>query len=100
MRYSLQLIEITNYAHQVRLHGLELLCYSSVWLVQHIFATSEAARSMLSTSMLRRVAIVRTDVSEESIASIILSYYLVFLRTVIWLLVIGNVIPSSPIVLT
>jgi hypothetical protein len=45
--------------------------------------------------MLRRVAVVRTDVSEELSASIIL-----FLRSVRRLLVTANVVPSSPILVT
>jgi hypothetical protein len=44
--------------------------------------------------MLRRVAFVRTDVSEELSAS------LVFLRTVRRLLVTASVVPSSPIPVT
>jgi hypothetical protein len=45
--------------------------------------------------MLCRVALVRTDVSEECSASII-----VFLRSMRRLLVIANVVPSSPILVT
>jgi hypothetical protein len=45
--------------------------------------------------MLRRVALVRTDVSEELSASII-----VFLRSVRRLLVTANVVPRSPILVT
>jgi hypothetical protein len=41
--------------------------------------------------MLRRVALVKTDVSEE---------YLVFLRSVCRLLVAASVVPSSPILVT
>jgi hypothetical protein len=43
--------------------------------------------------MLRRVALVRTDVSEVLRA-------FVFLRSVRWLLVRGNIVPSSPILVT
>jgi hypothetical protein len=67
---------------------------------------------MVSSGLLRRVALVRTDVSEEHIASIIrvegmreldtllpssllLSIQLVFLRSVLQLLVTANVVPSS-----
>jgi hypothetical protein len=45
--------------------------------------------------MLRRVALVRTDVSEEPSASIL--RVLVFLHIVRRLLVTANVVPSSPI---
>jgi hypothetical protein len=66
--------------------------------------------------MLRPVALVRTDVSEDRITSIIRvarigelrtvavisnrSTLLVFLRSVLQLLVIANVVPSSPILVT
>jgi hypothetical protein len=61
--------------------------------------------------MLRRVALVRTDVSEELIASFIRvtrigelgttrNNHLVFLRSVCRLLVTANVVPSSPILVT
>jgi hypothetical protein len=49
---------------------------------------------MQSSGMLRRVILVRTDVSEE------LSVSIVFLRSVRWLLVTANVVPSSPIFVT
>jgi hypothetical protein len=52
---------------------------------------------MESSGMLRRVALVRTDVSEELSASII---RVVFLRSVRRLLVTANVIASSPILVT
>jgi hypothetical protein len=67
---------------------------------------------MLSPAMLRRVALVRTDVSEERSASIIrvtrigklgttLSLTsIVFLRSVHRLLVTANVVPSSSILVT
>jgi hypothetical protein len=45
----------------------------------------------LSSGMLRRVALVRTDVSEKRIASIM---------SVLQLLVTDNVVPSSPILVT
>jgi hypothetical protein len=45
--------------------------------------------------MLRRVALVRTDVSEELSASI-----MVLLRSVRRLLVTASVVPSSPIIVT
>jgi hypothetical protein len=48
---------------------------------------------MVSSGLLRRVALVRTDVSEELST-------LVFLRSVRWLLVTANVVPSSPILVT
>jgi hypothetical protein len=51
---------------------------------------------MASSGMLRRVALVRTDVSEELNASIIR----VILRSVRRLLVTTNVVPSSPILVT
>jgi hypothetical protein len=50
--------------------------------------------------MLRRVVLVKTDVSEEHIVSVIgQKYYIVFLRSVIRLVVTANV-PSSPILAT
>jgi hypothetical protein len=48
---------------------------------------------MVSSGMLRRVALVRTDVSEELTA-------LVFLHSVRRLLVRAGVVPSSPILVT
>jgi hypothetical protein len=62
--------------------------------------------------MLRRVALVRTDVSEEPSATFIrvtrigelgtsgIWYFLVFLRSVRRLLVAASVVPSSPILVT
>jgi hypothetical protein len=47
---------------------------------------------MVSSGMLRHVAVVRTDVSEELSAS--------FLRSMCWLLVTASVFPSSPILVT
>jgi hypothetical protein len=47
---------------------------------------------MVSPGMLRRVALVRTDVSEEP--------HLVFLRSVRRFLVAASVVPSSPILVT
>jgi hypothetical protein len=58
---------------------------------------------MVSSGLLRRVALVRTDVSEEPGASFIrvtkigAKKYLVFLRSVRRLLVAACVVPSSPI---
>jgi hypothetical protein len=46
---------------------------------------------MLISGIIRRVALVRTDVSEE---------LQVFLRNVRWLLFTANVVPSSPILVT
>jgi hypothetical protein len=52
---------------------------------------------MVSSGLLRRVALVRTDVSEEPGAA---KKYLVFLRSVHRLLVAACVVPSSPIFVT
>jgi hypothetical protein len=52
---------------------------------------------MVSFGMLRRVALVRNDVSEELSASFI---RVVFLRSVRRLLVTASVAPSSPILVT
>jgi hypothetical protein len=56
---------------------------------------------MPSSGMLRRVALVRADVSEKPSASIIrvtiIGELVVFLRSVRRLLVTANVVPSSPI---
>jgi VanZ family protein len=52
---------------------------------------------MLSSGILRRVALARTDVSEELSASIIRVTHFVFLRSVRRLLVRASVVPSSPI---
>jgi hypothetical protein len=54
---------------------------------------------MASSGMLRSVALVRTDVSEELSTSFIPSH-LVFLRSVHRLLVTASVVPSSPILVT
>jgi hypothetical protein len=45
--------------------------------------------------MLRRVALVRTDVSH-----LVLDSDLVFLQSMCWLLVTTNTVPSSPILVT
>jgi hypothetical protein len=50
---------------------------------------------MVSSGILRRVALVRADVSEELCA-----YFLVFLRSVRRLLVTATVVPSSRILVT
>jgi hypothetical protein len=70
---------------------------------------------MVFSWMLRHVALVRTDVSEEPSASFIRvtrigvlgttlaatsNHHLVFLRSVRWLLVAASVVPSSPILVT
>jgi hypothetical protein len=59
---------------------------------------------MVSSGILRRVALVRTDVSEEPSASFMPLHaakkYLVFLRSVRRLLVAASVVPSSPILVT
>jgi hypothetical protein len=52
---------------------------------------------MVSSGLLRRVALVRTDVSEEPGASFI---RVVFLRSVRRLLLAACVVPSSPIFVT
>jgi hypothetical protein len=64
---------------------MSLLFYLSLWQAR-----------MPYSGMLHRVAIVRTDVSEECNAPIIL----VFLRSVRRLLVTANVVLSSPIFVT
>jgi hypothetical protein len=51
---------------------------------------------MVSSGMLRHVALVRSDVSEELSASFIG----LFLCSVRWLLVTASVVPSSPILAT
>jgi hypothetical protein len=53
---------------------------------------------MVSSEMLRRVALVRTDVSEEPSACFISD--LVFLHSLRRLLVAASVVPSSPILVT
>jgi hypothetical protein len=63
---------------------------------------------MVSSGLLRRVALVRSDVSEELSASFISVTRIgelgttptVFLRSVRWLLVTASVVPSSPILFT
>jgi hypothetical protein len=50
--------------------------------------------------MLRRVALVRTDVSDELSASIITVTRIGELGTTVGLLVTANVLPSSPILIT
>jgi hypothetical protein len=60
---------------------------------------------MPSSGMIRRVDLVRTDVSEERSASIIRetrigTSYIVFLRSMRRMLVTANVVPSSPILVT
>jgi hypothetical protein len=50
----------------------------------------------MKNGMLRRLALVRTDVSEDLSASFIR----VFLRSVLRLLVTARVVPSSPILVT
>jgi hypothetical protein len=54
-------------------------------------------RRMVSSGLLRRLALIRTDVSEEPGASFI---RVTFLRSVRRLLVSACVVPSSPIVVT
>jgi hypothetical protein len=51
---------------------------------------------MASPGILRRVALVRTDVSEKLSAS----GHFVFLRSLRRLLVAANIVPSSPILVT
>jgi hypothetical protein len=55
---------------------------------------------MVYSGMLRRVALVRTDVSEELSASFIRVRRIGELRTTRRLLVTASVVPSSPILLT
>jgi hypothetical protein len=54
---------------------------------------------MVSSGMLRRVALVRANASEEYIA-FIMRLRIVFLRSVRRLLVTASVVPSSPIFVT
>jgi hypothetical protein len=74
---------------------LGILCHFTLILSSH-------CTGMASSGMLRRVALVRTDVSEDLGISFIrvtriLSAHLVFLRSVRRLLVTASVVPSSPI---
>jgi hypothetical protein len=56
---------------------------------------------MASSGMLRRVAVVKTDVSQEFSTSFVrVASHLVFIRSVRRLLVTANVVPSSPILAT
>jgi hypothetical protein len=61
---------------------------------------------MASSGMLRRVALVRTDVSEEPSASVIRATrigelgMLAVTSSMLQLLVMANVVPSSPILVT
>jgi hypothetical protein len=55
---------------------------------------------MPSSGMLRRVAVVRTDVSEERIASISRVRRIALLGSLLRLLVTSNVVPCSPILAT
>jgi hypothetical protein len=57
---------------------------------------------MASSGMLQRVALVRTDVSEELSASFfrVTRSHFVFFRSVRRLLVTARVVPSSPILVT
>jgi hypothetical protein len=55
----------------------------------------------VSSGMLRRVTLVRIDVSEERSASIIrMTRIVAFLRSLHRLLVTANVVPGSPILVT
>jgi hypothetical protein len=51
---------------------------------------------MSSSEKLGRVGLIKPSVTEERISSIIT----VFLRSVLWLLLTANVVPSSPILVT
>jgi hypothetical protein len=53
---------------------------------------------MMASGMLRRVALVRTGISEEP--THVAKKYLAFLRSVRRLLVAASVVPSSPILVT
>jgi hypothetical protein len=57
---------------------------------------------MVSSAMLRRVTLIRTDVSEELSAYFfrVTRIQVVFLRSVRRLLVTASVVPSSPILVT
>jgi hypothetical protein len=68
------------------------------WFRVYCVSANNSLSRMASSGMLRRVPLVRTDVSEELSASFI--RVLVFLRSVRRLLVTATVVPSSPILIT
>jgi hypothetical protein len=65
-----------------------------------LYKNTALVSRMSSFGMLRRVALVRTDVSEKRSASIMRVPREVFIRSVRRLLVTANVVPSSPIPVT
>jgi hypothetical protein len=75
-------------------------------IIIHYYCGCTTLWRMASSGMLRRVALVRTDVSEGRSASIIRvttighKSHFVFLRSVRRLLVTASIVPSSPILVT
>jgi hypothetical protein len=75
---------------------IELALRMHNWRYVNLFLIPRILRRMESSGMLRRVALIITDVSEEFSTSIIR----VVLRSVRRLLVTAKVVPSSPILVT
>jgi hypothetical protein len=75
------------------------ICWQELFpaILRYDMGSIEYVSRMVSSGLLRRVALIRTDVSEESGASFIRN---VFLRSVRRLLVAACVVPSSQIFVT